>query len=68
MEWKCEEMKRKGYKIGCKKGKTPTQGSSWSDRVVERGGQPRDGKNFDLHPPPLVVSSARKGKNAFDGR
>ena len=31
--------------------------------VVGRGGQPSEGKDFDLHPPPLpVVSSARKGK------
>ena len=30
--------------------------------VVERGGQPLEGKKFDSHPPPPVVSFARKGK------
>ena len=28
--------------------------------AVERGGQPQDGENFELHPPP-VVSFVRKG-------
>ena len=31
--------------------------------AVERGGQPQDGKNFELLPPP-VVSFVRKGKVA----
>ena len=29
--------------------------------IVERGGQPQEGKNFDLHPPP-VVSFVGEGK------
>ena len=33
--------------------------------TVERGGQPLDGKNFDLHPPPVVSFFSRTGKSDF---
>ena len=40
----------------------------WMLEVTERGGQPLDGKNFDLHPPPSpVVSSARREKKGLLG-
>ncbi len=41
----------------------PTLPAVGNKGFIEGGGQPREGKNFDLHPPP-VVSSARNGKKA----
>ena len=48
----------------CFKGPFPTLPAVGTKGFIEGGGQPREGKNFDLHPPPQVVSSARKGKKA----